>query len=235
MLQPGKNAIIGLIGGMSWESSLTYYQTINTVVKEEMGGLHSARCLLYSLDFAEIEACQQQGRWEDSAAILADAARSLESAGADFFLICTNTMHKVADSIAGHVKIPFLHIAKATAMKMTTDGIKKAGLLGTKPTMEMDFYRDILNEHGIEVIIPETEDRENMHEIIFKELCLGIISEESRKTGLSIIDRLAARGAEAMILGCTELGLLFRPQDTNVLLYDTADIHARAAAMMALK
>ena len=226
---------IGLIGGMSWESTVTYYQIINEVVKEELGGLHSAKCLLYSVDFQEIEECQAGGDWETSGEILGDAAENLEKAGADFIVICTNTMHKVVPQIQKKIQIPGLHIAEAAAKRLIEQGIHTVGLLGTKYTMQQDFYKDKLIQNGIHVIIPCDEDMEIVNAVIYQELCLGIISEESRKRFVEIIDRLSAEGAQGMILGCTEIGLLVRQQDTKVPLFDTAAIHATEAALEAVK
>lgn len=226
---------IGLIGGMSWESTVEYYKVINTAVKTRLGGLHSAKCLIYNVDFDELARWLAEGQWGQIEKVLAEAARSLERGGADFFLIATNTMHKLAPEIAGAVKMPLLHIATASAQAIKKSGLTKVGLLGTKPTMEMDFYRAILAEHGLEVLTPEAEDRQTLHDIIFNELCLGHISAASRQVGLGIIDRLAAQGASGMLLACTELGLLFRPEDTTWPLFDTAAIHALAAVEEALK
>lgn len=226
---------IGLIGGMSWESTVTYYQIINEVIKEELGGLHSAKCLLYSVDFQEIEECQAGGDWERSGEILGDAAENLEKAGADFIVICTNTMHKVVPQIQKKIQIPILHIAEAAAKKLIEQEIHTVGLLGTKYTMQQDFYKDKLIQNGIRVIIPCDEDMEIVNAVIYQELCLGIISEESRKRFVEIIDRLSAEGAQGMILGCTEIGLLVRQQDTKVPLFDTAAIHATEAALEAVK
>ena len=220
---------IGVIGGMSWESTVEYYRIMNTAVKERLGGLHSAKCLIYSVEFGELSAWLAGGEWDKIQAALIDAARNLETAGADFLLIATNTMHNVAGPVAAAVKVPLLHIAETAADALVAAGLNKVGLLGTKPTMELDFYRDILAERGLEVLIPEAEDRAEMHRIIFEELCLGVVSDQSRREGLAIMDRLAGRGAEGMILGCTELGLLFRPEDTKMPLFDTAAIHALAA------
>ncbi|HBF8146919.1 TPA: amino acid racemase, partial [Clostridioides difficile] len=196
---------IGLIGGMSWESTITYYQVINTVIKERLGGLHSSKCILYSVDFQEIEECQSSGNWEKSAKILADAAIKLQEAGADFIVICTNTMHKVSDKIQESIHIPLLHIADVTATVLREKEIKKVALLGTKYTMEQDFYKNVIINNGIEVLIPNEEDRIIVNDTIFNELCLGIISESSKKAFLSIIDKLGKQGAEGVILGCTEI------------------------------
>ena len=225
---------IGLVGGMSWESTVTYYQIINETVKQELGGLHSAKILLYSVDFAEIEACQASGDWEKSAALLSDAAVSLERAGADFILICTNTMHKVAPQIQDHVSIPILHIAEATAAELQAHGISKVALLGTKYTMTQDFYKEKLIDAGIEVLIPDATDVEIVNDIIYQELCLGVISPESKAKYLTIIDKLANQGAQGVILGCTEIGLLIRQSDTPLPVFDTTQIHARKAAQEAL-
>lgn len=226
---------IGLIGGMSWESTVTYYQIINEVIKEKLGGLHSAKCLLYSVDFQEIEECQAEGDWEKSGEILGDAAFSLQKAGADFIVICTNTMHKVVPQIQKKIQIPVLHIAEATAMRLKEQGIKTVGLLGTKYTMQQDFYKDKLIENGIHVMIPEAEEMEAVNTVIYQELCLGMISKESRKKFIQIINRLFDRGAQGIILGCTEIGLLIKQQDTPVPLFDTAAIHAAEAALESIK
>lgn len=225
---------IGLIGGMSWESTVNYYQIINEVVKKELGGLHSARCILYSVDFDEIERCQSAGKWEKSGEILGQAARSLEAAGADFILICTNTMHKVFDQVQRYVKIPFIHIAQVTADVLKREKITKVGLLGTKYTMEQDFYKEKLAENGINVIIPDKDDIEAVNFIIFHELCVGKIKDESRKKYLEIIDKMFVKGIQGVILGCTEIGLLIHQEDTPIKLFDTTLIHGEAAAYMSL-
>lgn len=225
---------IGLIGGMSWESTVTYYQIINETVKRKLGGLHSAKLLLYSVDFAEIEIMQAAGDWYRSGEILADAAQRLEAAGADFIVICTNTMHKVAQQVQARISVPLLHIAEATAQALKAEGIKKVGLLGTKYTMTQDFYRDKLVKAGLEVIIPDAEGVDAVNSIIYKELCLGMISESSRQKFLKIIDEMQARGAQGVILGCTEIGLLVRQQDTPLPVFDTTQIHAEKAALHAL-
>lgn len=225
---------IGLIGGMSWESTITYYQVINTVIKERLGGLHSSKCILYSVDFQEIEECQSSGNWEKSAKILADAAIKLQEAGADFIVICTNTMHKVSDKIQESIHIPLLHIADVTATVLREKEIKKVALLGTKYTMEQDFYKNVIINNGIEVLIPNEEDRIIVNDTIFNELCLGIISESSKKAFLSIIDKLGKQGAEAVILGCTEIGLLIKQIDTSIPLFDTTVIHAIEAALSSI-
>lgn len=227
---------IGLIGGMSWESTVTYYQAINEYVRETLGGLHSAKLLMYSVDFAEIERCQSAGEWEKSGDILADAAKRLESAGADFILICTNTMHKVAPQVQQPLDIPILHIADAAADALMKSGIRKTALLGTKYTMTQDFYKGRLTEHGIDVAVPNAQEIEEVNRVIYEELCLGIISEASRTKLKDIIARLKAEdGAQAVILGCTEIGLLIRAEDSALPVFDTTLIHARAAVQKALE
>jgi aspartate racemase len=225
---------IGMLGGMSWESSVEYYRVMNSTVREIKGGLHSARCLMYSVEFAELALWMYEGRWDVIESILSEAALKLERAGADFLIIATNTMHQVADEVAAKLSIPLMHIADIAADALLAAGIKKAGLLGTKPTMEMDFYQNKLAARGLEVVTPEPAERNTLHRIIFEELCQGKISDESRRTGLGIIDGLAKQGATGMILGCTELGLLFRPEDSPWPLFDTAILHARAAALKAM-
>lgn len=225
---------IGLIGGMSWESTVTYYKIVNEVIKEKLGGLHSAKVLLYSVDFQEIEACQAKGEWDKSADILTEAAMNLERAGADFIVICTNTMHKVAPQIQAKIGIPILHIAEATAQELIEHQIDKVALLGTKYTMKQDFYKEKLIEAGIEVLIPEDEDVEVVNHIIYDELCLGIISQESREQYLQIIEKLKERGAQGVILGCTEIGLLIKQEDTSLPVFDTTQIHGTKAALLAL-
>ena len=227
--------IIGLIGGMSWESTVTYYKIINEVIKEKLGGLHSAKCVLYSLDFQEIEECQASGNWEKSGEILGEAAYNLEKAGADFIVICTNTMHKVVNQIKEKISIPILHIAEMTAEKILEKGLKNIALLGTKYTMEQDFYKSKLIEKGINVIIPDKNDIEIINEVIYDELCLGTINSDSKKKFLEIVDKLRSKGAEGIILGCTEIGLLIKNEDTDVPLFDTAIIHAEQAAMYSIK
>ena len=226
---------IGLIGGMSWESTATYYKIINETVKEKLGGLHSAKCILYSVDFQEIEECQANGNWEKSGEILGEAAYNLEKAGADFIVICTNTMHKVVNQIKEKISIPILHIAEMTAEKILEKGLKNIALLGTKYTMEQDFYKSKLIEKGINVIIPDKNDIEIINEVIYDELCLGIINSNSKKKFLEIVDKLRNKGAEGIILGCTEIGLLIKNEDTDVPLFDTAIIHAEQAAMYSIK
>ena len=226
---------IGLIGGMSWESTATYYKIINETVKEKLGGLHSAKCILYSVDFQEIEECQANGNWEKSGEILGEAAYNLEKAGADFIVICTNTMHKVVNQIKEKISVPILHIAEMTAEKRLEKGLKNIALLGTKYTMEQDFYKSKLIEKGINVIIPDKNDIETINEVIYDELCLGTINFNSKKKFLEIVDKLRSKGAEGIILGCTEIGLLIKNEDTDVPLFDTAIIHAEQAAMYSIK
>jgi aspartate racemase len=226
---------IGLLGGMSWESTLVYYRAINEGVKAKAGGLHSAKVFLYSVDFAEIEKHQQSGNWEAAAAILSEGARRVEQGGADFLVICTNTMHKVAPQIEEQIGIPILHIADATAERIRGLGVSTVGLLGTRFTMEQDFYKGRLTDkYGLNVVTPEKEDREYIHRVIYEELCLGRILRNSQKGYLKIIDRLLGSGAEAVILGCTEIGLLVKQEDTSVRLLDTTFIHAEQAVEMAL-
>jgi len=226
---------IGLLGGMSWESTLPYYRHINEAVRERLGGLHSARLVLYSLDFHEIEALQRQGDWAAAGTLLADAARRLESAGADFLLLCTNTMHKVADAIEAASALPLLHIADPTAAAIQAAGLQRVGLLGTRFTMEQPFYRQRLEDrYGIQVLVPDEPDRAEVHRVIYEELCRGVVSEASRQAYRQVITRLVARGAQAVILGCTEIGLLVRADDAEVPLFDTCVLHAQAAAERAL-
>ena len=227
---------IGLIGGMSWESTQFYYQQINEAVRERLGGLHSAKILLYSVDFEPIEKLQHVGDWDATAEILAAAAQSLEAGGADFFLICTNTMHRVAETVSASVDIPLLHIADATANILLADGIKRVGLLGTAFTMEQAFYRDrISDEYGIEVVVPSARQRQQVHDIIYQQLCLGDVRDESKQIYLTIIEQLREQGCEAIILGCTEICMLVGQDDTDVRLYDTTSIHARQAVERSFK
>lgn len=226
---------IGLIGGMSWESTVTYYRVINEEIKKRLGGFHSGKILLYSVDFDEIEKCQMNGEWEKSGEILADAAKRLEKAGADFIVICTNTMHKVFGQVQAAVKIPVLHIAETTAEIMKKDKITKTGLLGTKFTMEQDFYKSVLAENGIEAVVPDEDGRKTVNDVIYNELCMGQIKESSKKQFLEIIEKLRDQGAQAVILGCTEIGLLVEQKDVDIPVYDTALIHAEVAAEKSLK
>ena len=227
---------VGLLGGMSWESTLNYYKLINEGVKRELGGLNSAKLCLYSVNFSEIEKMQHQGRWDETAKILSEAAIAVEKGGADFLLICTNTMHKVATAIEARLSIPLLHIADATAEKLLAANIKKVGLLGTAFTMEQDFYKGRLTDKfGIEVVVPEPDDRKIVHDIIYQELCKGEIKPESRSLYLTIIDKLKKdAGAEAVILGCTEIAMLVQQPHTDIQLFDTTAIHAERAVSMAL-
>lgn len=226
---------IGLIGGMSWESTVTYYQVINETVKKELGGLHSAKCILYSVDFDEIEKYQSDGEWNKSAEVLAQAASALERAGADFIVICTNTMHKVAPEISRKITVPLLHIADMTAIELKKANIKKVGLLGTKYTMQQAFYKNVLQVNGIEVIVPDDAGIEVVNSIIYDELCIGKISAQSKAAYLRIISELSNKGAQGIILGCTEIGLLVKQSDTTVPLFDTALIHAQNAALKSIE
>ena len=227
---------IGLIGGMSWESTVPYYRIVNETVKERLGGLHSAKVVLHSVDFHEIEALQHAGDWDAAGAAMAAAARSVHAGGADFLVLCTNTMHKVAEAMERAVPIPLLHIADPTAAAVLDRGIRRVGLLGTRFTMEETFYRGRLEgRHGLEVVVPEPEDRATVHRVIYQELCLGRVLEASRAEYRRIIRRLAAAGAEGIILGCTEIGLLVNPADEDLPLFDTTCLHARAAAERAME
>ncbi len=226
---------IGLIGGMSWESTVTYYQVINETVKKELGGLHSAKCILYSVDFDEIEKYQSAGEWNKSAEVLAQAASALERAGADFIVICTNTMHKVAPEISRKITVPLLHIADMTAIELKKSNIKKVGLLGTKYTMQQAFYKNVLQANGIEVIVPDDAGIEVVNSVIYDELCIGKISAQSKAAYLRIISELSNKGAQGIILGCTEIGLLVKQSDTTVPLFDTALIHAQNAALKSIE
>jgi aspartate racemase len=225
---------IGLIGGLSWESSAVYYKILNQQVKAELGGVHSCKCLMYSVDLGEIVPLQHSGDWAALTETMVDAAQRLERGGADFILLCTNTMHKVADEMQASVRIPLLHIADATAEAIRKKGMKKVALLGTKFTMEQDFLKDKFTTHGIATIIPNAADRTEIHRIIYEELIKGVISAASRKIYLDIINELVAQGAEGIILGCTEIGLLVTPEYTQVPLFDTTEIHALKAVEMAM-
>ncbi|MHA7277018.1 aspartate/glutamate racemase family protein [Arthrobacter sp. Hz1] len=225
---------IGLLGGMSWESSAEYYRLINDGVKERLGGFHSADCVLRSVDFAVIEALQTEGRWDEAGTLMAQGARDLEAAGAELIVLCTNTMHRVAPAIEQAVRVPFIHLIDVVADAVRAAGMSTVGLLGTAFTMEQDFYRDRLAVHGVEVLTPGTEDRAVAHRIIYEELCLGIISTRSRRRYLSIIEALGASGAQGVILGCTEIELLVSPADTPLHLFPTTAIHAGAALTAAL-
>ncbi|MGA3676096.1 aspartate/glutamate racemase family protein [Lysinibacillus agricola] len=225
---------IGMIGGMSWESSAEYYRLMNEEVKRQLGGLHSAKCILYSVDFQEIEHYQARGEWDKAGQVLGEAAQSLEKAGADFIIICTNTMHKVIDIIQGEIDIPILHIADATAHQITEAGLQKVALLGTKYTMEQDFYKARIEGFGIDVLVPQTEERIEINRIIYEELCLGQMETTSKEYYLQVIENLVDSGAQGIILGCTEIGLLIKQEDVNVPVFDTTVIHARAAVNRAI-
>jgi aspartate racemase len=232
---PGQMRTIGVIGGMSWESSLLYYRLINQAVRDRLGGLHSARMLMYSVDFAPLETLQHQGDWDGASAIVIDAALRLEAGGADFILIASNTMHQVAEAVANAVNIPLLHIADATAQQLLGEKVRRVGLLGTAFTMELDFYRQRIEQQSIEIVVPELHDRQMVHDIIYQELCLGKIDEDSREVYLAIIDRLRAQRIEGVILGCTEIGMLIDSRHTDLPLYDTTAIHCAQAVACALQ
>lgn len=226
---------IGLIGGMSWESTVTYYQMINEGTKDSLGGLHSAKVLLYSVDFFEIEALMSRGAWDEAAELLGDVAQRLEAAGADMILICTNTLHKVAPQVQSRIRVPLVHIAEAAAEELLSKGITRVGLLGTKYTMTQEFYREKLTERGIDVLIPEGEEIDLVNRVIFDELCLGVVKEESKASYLKVIANLQARGAQGILLGCTELGLIVSQEDISLPLFDTTVIHAKKAVELALR
>ncbi|MDB5369980.1 MAG: putative aspartate racemase [Roseomonas sp.] len=227
--------VIGLIGGMSWESSAEYYRIINERVRDRLGGLHSARCLMWSFDFAEVEALQHAGHWDDATALMIEAARRLELGGADVVLICTNTMHRMADAVQAAIGLPLLHIADPTAGRIRDAGMRRVGLLGTAFTMEQDFYKGRLERrHGLDVLVPGEEDRALVHRVIYDELVQGRAEPASRQAYREVIARLVERGAEAIILGCTEIMLLVGPEDSSVPLFDTTTIHAEAAVDLAL-
>ena len=227
---------IGIIGGMSWESTALYYKLINEGVRERLGGLHSASILLDSCDFAELEKLQRAGDWPTLGQILSDTASKLQVAGAEGILIATNSMHEVADVVQGAISVPFLHIADAVGEALTGDGLDTVGLLGTRFTMERPFYTDRLKErYGIDTLIPGNDEREEVHRVIYKELCRGVVDDRSRRTYLKIMDDLVRKGAQAIVLGCTEIGLLVREEDTKIPLYDTACLHAKAAVRWMLK
>jgi len=225
---------VGLIGGMSWESTITYYQLLNEGVKDALGGLHSAKILLYSVDFFEIEALMSRGEWEKAADLLGGVALRLETAGADMILICTNTLHKVAPQVQSRIHVPLVHIAEAAADELRTNGITRVGLLGTKYTMTQEFYRDKLTARGIDVLIPEGEDIDLVNRVIFDELCLGVVKPDSKAAYLRVIAELAARGAQGILLGCTELGLIVSAADVALPLFDTTVIHAEKALELSL-
>lgn len=225
---------IGLLGGMSWESTAEYYRLVNELTRERLGGLHSARCVLYSVDFADIEKLQVQGRWDEAAETLAEAAKALETAGADLLLICTNTMHKVADHVAVSVAIPVVHLVDVTAEAVLSAGLHRVGLLGTAFTMEQDFYRGRLERHGLQVLVPDADARSVIHRVIYEELCLGVVREESRAAYRAVIRDLVDAGAEGVVLGCTEMELLVGPADSPVPVFATTRLHAEAAVALAL-
>ncbi|MCB5907412.1 aspartate/glutamate racemase family protein [Streptomyces pinistramenti] len=226
---------IGLIGGMSWESTAEYYRLLNELTRERLGGLHSAPCVLYSVDFARIERLQAAGRWDEAGELLADAAVAVQAAGADMVLLCTNTMHKVADRVAAAVRIPLVHLADTTADAVRARGLRRVGLLGTAFTMEQDFYRDRLASHGLQVLVPGAEGRRRVHEVIYDELCLGVVREESRRDYQAVIADLVTAGAEAVVLGCTEIELLIGADDSPVPVFPTTFLHAEAAVTRALE
>ena len=226
---------IGLLGGMSWESTELYYRWINEGVKQQLGGLHSARIAMVSVDFEELEKLQHNNQWDEAGAVLAKAAQQVEAAGADFLLICTNTMHKVAPQIERAINIPILHLADATAERIKAQGMKTVGLLGTNFTMEQAFYKGrLVDKHGLNVIIPSASDREIVHRVIYDELCLGIVKEESREAYLRIMQQMQEEGAEGIIEGCTEIVMLVQQKHTEIPLFDTTAIHAEAAVAKAL-
>ncbi|MGD8753911.1 MAG: aspartate/glutamate racemase family protein [Anaerolineales bacterium] len=227
---------IGLLGGMSWESTTLYYRLINEGIKKRLGGLHSAKIVMVSLDFQEIEDLQERGEWDQAGVVLSEAAQQIEAAGADTLLICTNTMHKVAPQVEKSISIPLLHIADATAQRIKANGLRRVGLLGTKFTMEQDFYYGrLVQVHGLEVITPSEEERELVHQVIFDELCLGVVRDSSRQAYLRIMENLREAGAQGIIEGCTEIVMLVKQEHTDIPLFDTTEIHAEAAVEAALK
>jgi aspartate racemase len=226
--------VIGLLGGMSWESSAEYYRIINESVRDQVGGLHSARCVLYSVDFAEIERLQVAGDWARAAGILVEAGQALQRAGAELVVLCTNTMHRVADELAAAIDIPLLHLADTTAAAVQAAGVRRVGLLGTAFTMEQDFYVDRLARHGLDVVVPDADDRALVHRVIYDELVLGVVRPESRQAYLGVIDRLVDRGAEGVILGCTEIEMLIGPDDAPLPVFPTTRLHAEYAVAVSL-
>ena len=225
---------IGLIGGMSWESTRAYYEIINQTVKERLGGLHSAKLLLYSMDFAELEPYQTRSEWDRASAMLTDAAQRLETAGADFLVLCSNTAHKIAPEISAAVSIPLLHIADAAVQAVQAAGVESVGLLGTRYTMTESFYTSVLERAGLRVLIPEEAEIDAIHRVIFDELCLGVVREPSAQLLQTVIERLCARGAQGIVLGCTELNMLLKPEDAAVPMFDTTLLHARQAALQSI-
>jgi aspartate racemase len=231
----GMQSVIGLVGGMSWESSAQYYRLINEGVRDRLGGLHSARCLMWSVDFAEVAELQHASRWAEATSLVIEGARRLERGGADFLVICTNTMHLMAEEVQASVDLPLLHIADPTAERIVASGLSRVGLLGTAFTMEQDFYKGRLaSRHGLEVLVPDPTDRAEVHRVIYDELVKGRVVKNSRQAYRQIIDRLVQRGAQAIIMGCTEIMLLVKPEDSAVPLFDTTAIHAEAAVEWAL-
>jgi len=226
--------LIGFLGGMSWESSADYYRLANQMVRDRRGGLHSARCVLYSVDFADIERMQTEGRWEEAGTTLATAAKALEAAGADFVVLCTNTMHKVAAEVAAAIDVPVLHIGDTTATAVKNAGVRRVGLLGTSYTMSQPFYADRLRSHGLDVIVPSEEDQQTVHRIIYDELCVGVVRDESRDRYREVIRRLVGAGAEGIVYGCTEIELLVGPDDSAVPVFPTTRLHVHAAIDRAL-
>ncbi len=220
---------IGLLGGMSWESTAEYYRLANEGVRDRLGGLHSARLLLHSVDFAEVAELQRQDRWDDAGQLLGQAAKGLEAAGAELLLICTNTMHLVADQVQAAVSVPLLHIVDTTVDAVRAAGLTRVGVLGTRFTMEQPFYRERMATHGVEVLVPEADDRDEVHRVIFGELCQGVVRDESREAYRRIIERLVAAGAQGVVLGCTEIELLVGPQDSAVPVFPTTRLHVEAA------
>jgi aspartate racemase len=225
---------IGLIGGMSWESSLAYYRLINEEVKQRLGGFHSADCLMYSVDFAEVEALQTSGAWDEATELMVSAAKRLERGGADCIVICTNTMHRMAPEVAAAVPLPLLHIADSTAEAICAQGLQNVALLGTRFTMTQPFYRERLESHGLQVMIPEESEREIIHRVVYDELVKGVIRDDSRTAYVQIIERMTSEGAEGVILGCTEIGLLIKQEDVSISSFDTTALHAKAAVDFAL-
>ena len=225
---------IGLLGGMSWESSAEYYRLVNELVRERLGGLHSAECLLFSVDFATVETLQAEGRWEEAGRLLSEAGAALERGGADFVVLCTNTMHKVAEAVQTGLSVPLLHLGDTTARAVVGAGVRRVGLLGTAFTMEQEFYRDRLATFGLDVVVPDADDRVMVHRVIYDELCVGVVSEASRRDYRAVIERLVGAGCEGIILGCTEIELLIGQQDSPVPVFPTTRLHAEAAVALAL-